>query len=78
MQFPLTKAAILLMNLAAKDYLRSHVIDLLSSPYFRLNGVGTAGKRASSRSLGSGHPRAGDLQRNEGMAQDRPLYRPKA
>ena len=36
-QFPLTKAAILLMNLAAKDYLRSHVIDLLSSPYFRLN-----------------------------------------
>jgi ATP-dependent helicase/nuclease subunit B len=36
-QFPLTKAAILLMNLAAKDYLRSHVIDLMSSPYFRLN-----------------------------------------
>jgi ATP-dependent helicase/nuclease subunit B len=38
-QFPLTKAAILLMNLAAKDYLRSHVIDLFSSPYFRLNAL---------------------------------------
>ena len=38
-QFPLTKAAILLMNLAAKDYLRSQVIDLLSSPYFRLDGA---------------------------------------
>jgi ATP-dependent helicase/nuclease subunit B len=38
-QFPLTKAAILLMNLAAKDYQRSHVIDLLSSPYFRLTGA---------------------------------------
>ncbi|HEX7227963.1 MAG TPA: PD-(D/E)XK nuclease family protein [Candidatus Binatia bacterium] len=37
-QYPLTKAAILLMNLAAKDYLRSDVIDLLSSPYFRSNG----------------------------------------
>ena len=64
-QFPLTKAAILLMNLAAKDYPRSHVIDLLSSPYFRLNGVGKRAKRASYRSLGSGQPRAGDLQRNE-------------
>jgi ATP-dependent helicase/nuclease subunit B len=38
-QFPLTKAAILLMNLAAKDYLRSDVIDLTSSSYFRLNGA---------------------------------------
>ena len=37
-QYPLTKAVILLMNLAAKDYLRSDVIDLLSSPYFRSNG----------------------------------------
>ena len=37
-QFPLAKAAILLMNLAAKDYLRSHVIDLMSSPYFRFDG----------------------------------------
>ncbi|HEX9143102.1 MAG TPA: PD-(D/E)XK nuclease family protein [Candidatus Binatia bacterium] len=34
-QFPLTKAAILLLNLPAKDYLRSDVIELLSSPYFR-------------------------------------------
>jgi ATP-dependent helicase/nuclease subunit B len=34
-QFPLTKAAILLLNLPAKDYPRSHVIDLLSSPYFQ-------------------------------------------
>jgi ATP-dependent helicase/nuclease subunit B len=38
-QFPLIKAVILLMNLAAKDYLRSDVIDLTSSPYFRLNGT---------------------------------------
>ncbi|MSP37915.1 MAG: hypothetical protein EXR70_05440 [Deltaproteobacteria bacterium] len=34
--FPLTKAVILLLNLPAKDYLRSQVIDLLSSPYFQL------------------------------------------
>ncbi|MPZ78378.1 MAG: hypothetical protein GEU77_17870 [Deltaproteobacteria bacterium] len=40
-QFPLTKAAILLLNLPAKDYLRSHVIDLLSSPYFQLNALGS-------------------------------------
>jgi ATP-dependent helicase/nuclease subunit B len=39
-QFPLTKAAILLLNLPAKDYLRSHVIDLLSSPYFQLKACG--------------------------------------
>jgi ATP-dependent helicase/nuclease subunit B len=39
-QFPLTKAAMLLLNLPAKDYLRSHVIDLLSSPYFQLTPVG--------------------------------------
>ena len=38
-QYPLTKAAILLLNLPAKDYLRSHVIDLLSSAYFQLNAV---------------------------------------
>ncbi|MGE5817041.1 MAG: hypothetical protein ACM37Z_03385, partial [Deltaproteobacteria bacterium] len=37
-QFPLTKAAILLLNLPAKDYLRSDVIELLSSPYFRPGG----------------------------------------
>jgi ATP-dependent helicase/nuclease subunit B len=36
-QFPLTKSAILLLNLPAKDYLRTHVIDLLSSPYFQLD-----------------------------------------
>jgi ATP-dependent helicase/nuclease subunit B len=35
--FPLTKAVILLLNLPAKDYLRSQVIDLLSSPYFQLH-----------------------------------------
>jgi ATP-dependent helicase/nuclease subunit B len=35
-QFPLTKSVILLLNLPAKDFLRAHVIDLLSSPYFRL------------------------------------------
>ena len=36
-QFPLTKSVILLLNLPAKDYLRTHVIDLLSSPYFQLD-----------------------------------------
>jgi ATP-dependent helicase/nuclease subunit B len=36
-QFPLTKAVILLLNLPAKDYLRTQVIDLLSSPYFQHN-----------------------------------------
>ncbi len=35
-QFPLIKAAILLFSMPAKDFLRSHVIDLLSSPYFQL------------------------------------------
>ena len=39
-QFPLTKAVILLLNLPAKDYLRAHVIDLLSSPYFQLDSSG--------------------------------------
>jgi ATP-dependent helicase/nuclease subunit B len=34
--FPLTKAVILLLNLPAKDFLRSQVIDLLSSPYLQL------------------------------------------
>jgi ATP-dependent helicase/nuclease subunit B len=42
-QFPLTKAAILLLNLPAKDYLRSDVIELLSSPYFRLGARGSEG-----------------------------------
>src|SRR5262249_49252574 len=39
-QFPLTKAVILLLNLPAKDYLRTQVIDLLSSPYFQLDSSG--------------------------------------
>ena len=39
-QFPLTKAVILLLNLPAKDYLRTHVIDLLSSPYFQFESSG--------------------------------------
>jgi ATP-dependent helicase/nuclease subunit B len=39
-QFPLTKAVILLLNLPAKDYLRTHVIDLFSSPYFQLESSG--------------------------------------
>src|SRR5262245_32912618 len=39
-QFPLTKAVILLLNLPTKDYLRTHVIDLLSSPYFQLESSG--------------------------------------
>ena len=34
--FPFAKAVILLLNLPAKDFLRSQVIDLLSSPYFQL------------------------------------------
>ncbi len=36
-RLPLTKAVILLLNLPAKDFLRSQVIDLLSSPYFQLD-----------------------------------------
>jgi hypothetical protein len=39
-QFPLAKAVILLLNLPAKDYLRTQVIDLLSSPYFQLDSSG--------------------------------------
>src|SRR5215468_8297787 len=39
-QFPLTKAVILLLNLPAKDYLRTQVIDLLSSPCFQLDSSG--------------------------------------
>ncbi|HSF57930.1 MAG TPA: PD-(D/E)XK nuclease family protein [Candidatus Binatia bacterium] len=40
-EFPLTKAVILLLNLRAKDYLRTHVIDLVSSPYFRFESSGS-------------------------------------
>ena len=36
---PLTKAVILLLNLPAKDFLRSDVIDLLSSPYFQFHNI---------------------------------------
>ena len=38
-QFPLTKAVILLQNLAGKDFLRGQVIDLLSSPYFQFQNI---------------------------------------
>lgn len=38
-QAPLTKAVILLLNLPAKDFLRSQVIDLLSSPYFQFQNI---------------------------------------
>ena len=37
---PLTKAVILLLHLPAKDFLRSQVIDLLSSPYFQFQNIG--------------------------------------
>lgn len=33
-QFPLAKAVLLFINLASKDYLRSHFVDLISSPFF--------------------------------------------
>jgi ATP-dependent helicase/nuclease subunit B len=46
-QAPLTKAVILFLNLPAKDFLRSQVIDLLSSPFFRLQNI--AGKLATPR-----------------------------
>ena len=38
-EFPLTKAVILLLNLPAKDFVRGQVIDLLSSPYFRFPNI---------------------------------------
>ena len=38
-EFPLAKAVILLLNLPAKDFLRSQVIDLLSSPYFQFQNI---------------------------------------
>ncbi|HEY2919291.1 MAG TPA: PD-(D/E)XK nuclease family protein [Candidatus Binatia bacterium] len=46
-QFPLTKAVILLLNLPAKDFLRSHVIDLLSSPYLQFQNI--AGDQSTAR-----------------------------
>jgi ATP-dependent helicase/nuclease subunit B len=38
-QLPLTKAVILLLNLPSKDFLRSQVIDLLSSSYFQFQHI---------------------------------------
>ncbi|HEX5692272.1 MAG TPA: hypothetical protein VFX76_19790, partial [Roseiflexaceae bacterium] len=46
--FPLTKAVILLLNLPAKDFLRSQVIDLLSSPYFQLQRIAAEPTNARS------------------------------
>jgi ATP-dependent helicase/nuclease subunit B len=56
-QFPLVKAAILLLNLPARNYLRAQVIDLISSPYFRFNSRGGTEARTdlwdlASRELG--------------------------
>jgi len=34
-QYPLVKAILLLIHLPLRDYLRSHVIDLIGSPFFR-------------------------------------------
>ncbi len=34
--FPLVKASLLLTSMVSKDYLRSHMVDLVSSPYFNL------------------------------------------
>ncbi len=42
-QFPLTKTSILLLNLPAKDFPRSQVIEVLSSPHFRLDAAGSQG-----------------------------------
>ena len=39
-EFPLTKALILLLNLPTKDFMRSQVIDLISAPHFRPQNVG--------------------------------------
>lgn len=41
-QFPLVKAVILLLHLRSKDFLRSQVIDLLASPYFRCRAIAQA------------------------------------
>ncbi len=46
-QFPLTKAVILLLNLPGKNFLRGQVIDLLSSPYFQFKNI--AGNRSVPR-----------------------------
>jgi ATP-dependent helicase/nuclease subunit B len=49
-EFPLTKAVILLLNLPAKNFLRSQVIDLLSSPYFQIKNF-TDGKDSARPDL---------------------------
>lgn len=40
-QWPLAKAAVLFVNLPWRDYRRSHLIDLVSSPYFRPDAGGS-------------------------------------
>ncbi|MCZ6620506.1 MAG: exodeoxyribonuclease V subunit gamma [Deltaproteobacteria bacterium] len=35
-QFPMVKAVLLLITLASRDYLRSHLVDLVSSPFFNI------------------------------------------
>jgi ATP-dependent helicase/nuclease subunit B len=40
-QWPLAKAVILLLGLSGKDYLRSHFVELVSSPFFNLRAVST-------------------------------------
>jgi hypothetical protein len=52
-QFPLTKAVILLLNLPAKDYLRTHVIDLLSSLTFNSNSSAHGKDPPAPRHVGS-------------------------
>ena len=56
-QAPLTKAVIQLLNLPTKDFLRSQVIDLLSSPYFKF--------RDTARHSGSVRPDLWDLATRE-------------
>lgn len=46
-QHPLAKAALLLIHLPLKGYLRSHVIDLLDSPYF--NGAALSPEKIAPR-----------------------------
>jgi ATP-dependent helicase/nuclease subunit B len=71
-EFPLVQALILLLNLPAKDFVRNHVIDLVSSPYFQRE------KFAGNRS--SGRPEIWDLATRElaickGIREWRRLHR---
>ena len=43
LQAPLAKAVILLLDLTGKDYLRSHFVQLVSSPFFNLSAVSPQG-----------------------------------